>query len=378
MKKINIGSTERGLLFVNSQFKQILKPGSYRFWNLMDSNRIGIFDIAQRPELTEPITKFIAKEWSAELSQELLLVRTSSTEVAAVYAGTKLITIVQPSEQRMFWRGLSEMQVRVVDIKEKYQLLPEMLKDQAIYTDPSVLWVQVPEQSTGLLLENGVVVQELGPGAYGFWRAQRDLNIKVVDGRLTALEINGQELLSKDKVSLRLNVLVSYRVVNAALVYRSLVDYSAEMYRLTQLALRQLVGEKKLDELLENKLLLNSAMLTTLRSELVGYGLEVSAVGVKDIILPGEMRALLNKVVEAEKAAEAQNIRRREETAATRSLLNTARMMENNPILLRLKELESVERVSEKVQSLNVYDGMKGVMTGLVSLTAEYAEAKAK
>jgi hypothetical protein len=67
MKKINIGSTERGLLFVNSQFKQILKPGSYRFWNLMDSNRIGIFDIAQRPELTEPITKFIAKEWSAEL-----------------------------------------------------------------------------------------------------------------------------------------------------------------------------------------------------------------------------------------------------------------------------------------------------------------------
>lgn len=378
MKKINIGSTERGLLFTNNQFKQILLPGSYRLWNLIDSRRIEIVDITQRPELTGAITQFIAKEWSSELSKELFLVRTNSLELALVYAGNKLLAIVQPSEQRLFWRGLNEIRVSLVNIKESYQLTTEMLSDQAIYTDPSMLWVQVPEQSTGLLLENGVVVRELSPGAYGFWRAQRNLNSVIFDGRLNALEISGQELLSKDKVSLRLNVLLSYRVVNAALVYRSLVNYTAEMYRLTQLILRQVVGEKKLDELLENKLLLNSAMLAALRSELSGFGLEVTAVGVKDIILPGEMRALLNKVVEAEKAAEAQNIRRREETAATRSLLNTARMMENNPILLRLKELESVERVSEKVQSLNVYDGMKGIMTGLVSLASENPEMKAK
>ena len=98
------------------------------------------------------------------------------------------------------------------------------------------------------------------------------------------------------------------------------------------------------------------------------FGIEVSRVGVKDIILPGEMRTLFNQVVEAEKAAQAQNIRRREEVAATRSLLNTAKMMENNPLLLRLKELEAVERISDKVEKLTVYDGLKGVMKGLVSL----------
>jgi hypothetical protein len=371
MKIVNIGSTERGLRFANSQFVGVLTPGRYRLWNFLKSERVEIVDIAKSPELKGSIAQFIAKAWSEELSKELLLVRTTSAEVGLVYAGERLMAIVQPSEQRLFWRGLSEMRVSIVSIRESYQLTSEMLADQAIYTDPAVMLVQVPEQATGLLLENGVVVRELSPGAYGFWRAQRSLKSLIFDGRLTALEISGQELLSKDKVSLRLNVLVSYRVANAALVYRSLVDFSAEIYRLAQLTIRQIVGEKTLDELLENKLLLNNAMLASLRAELSGFGLEVAAVGIKDIILPGEMRALLNKVVEAEKAAEAQNIRRREETAATRSLLNTARMMENNPILLRLKELESVERVSEKVQSLNVYDGMKGVMTGLVSLASE-------
>jgi len=84
------------------------------------------------------------------------------------------------------------------------------------------------------------------------------------------------------------------------------------------------------------------------------------------VILPGEMKTILNQVVEAEKVAQANLIRRREETAATRSLLNTARLMEENPTLLRLKELETLEKVTEKVGSLTVYGGLEGVLTKLV------------
>jgi hypothetical protein len=69
------------------------------------------------------------------------------------------------------------------------------------------------------------------------------------------------------------------------------------------------------------------------------------------------VRALLNKVVEAERVAKANLIRRQEETAATRSLLNTARLMENNPILLRLKELESLEKLVEKVGRIDLHAG---------------------
>ena len=84
------------------------------------------------------------------------------------------------------------------------------------------------------------------------------------------------------------------------------------------------------------------------------------------MILPGEMKTILNQVVEAEKVAQANLIRRREETAATRSLLNTARLMEENPTLLRLKELETLEKVTEKVGSLTVYGGLEGVLKNMV------------
>jgi regulator of protease activity HflC (stomatin/prohibitin superfamily) len=84
------------------------------------------------------------------------------------------------------------------------------------------------------------------------------------------------------------------------------------------------------------------------------------------------MRELINKVVEAEKVAQANLIRRREETAATRSLLNTAKLMEDNPTLLRLKELEALERVTEKIGRVDVHassgQGLNAVLDQLVSL----------
>lgn len=85
----------------------------------------------------------------------------------------------------------------------------------------------------------------------------------------------------------------------------------------------------------------------------------------KDVILPGEMKEILNRVVEAEKVAQANLIKRREETAATRSLLNTARLMDENPTLMRLKELETLEKVTAKIDKLTVYGGLEGVPGGV-------------
>ncbi len=91
-------------------------------------------------------------------------------------------------------------------------------------------------------------------------------------------------------------------------------------------------------------------------------------VGVKDIILPGDMKEILGKVVEAEKAAQANVIRRREETNATRSLLNTAKVMEDNPTALRLKELETLEKVTDKVGNISVFGGLDGVLDQMVRI----------
>jgi regulator of protease activity HflC (stomatin/prohibitin superfamily) len=104
------------------------------------------------------------------------------------------------------------------------------------------------------------------------------------------------------------------------------------------------------------------------RSKLAAYGVELDSAGLKDIVLPGEMKTILAQVVEAQKSAEANVIRRREETAATRSLLNTAKVMEDNPTALRLKELETLERVAERIDKISVFGGLDSVLNGLVKL----------
>jgi regulator of protease activity HflC (stomatin/prohibitin superfamily) len=140
------------------------------------------------------------------------------------------------------------------------------------------------------------------------------------------------------------------------------------LYKELQFGLRAAVGTRTLDELLENKSTIDDLVAAHMQRRVSGCGVEVESVGVKDIILPGEMKTILAKVVEAEKAAQANVIRRREETAATRSLLNTAKVMEDNPVALRLKELETLEKVTEKIDKISVFGGLEGVLKDLVKI----------
>src|SRR5690606_24084039 len=141
------------------------------------------------------------------------------------------------------------------------------------------------------------------------------------------------------RVSLRINLSANYQVTDAQQAVLKVKDFAAFIYRELQFGLREVVGDKSLDELLAEKDALNSAIQDGVRAKLSAHGINLLSVGIKDIILPGDMKAILNQVVEAQKEAEANLIKRREETQAMRSLHNTAKMMENNPVLLRLKEL---------------------------------------
>jgi regulator of protease activity HflC (stomatin/prohibitin superfamily) len=142
------------------------------------------------------------------------------------------------------------------------------------------------------------------------------------------------------------------------------------VYKELQFALRAAVGTKSLDELLEDKGAIDRNLAEFVRGRVTPVGIELDSVGVKDIILPGEMKTILARVVEAEKLAQANVIRRREETSATRSLLNTAKVMEDNPVALRLKELETLEKVTEKIDKISVYGGLDGVLKDLVKIRA--------
>jgi regulator of protease activity HflC (stomatin/prohibitin superfamily) len=123
---------------------------------------------------------------------------------------------------------------------------------------------------------------------------------------------------------------------------------------LLQLALREYVGGFTLDELLEKKDGIGQFILNSMAEKAKLLGVELTGAGVRDIILPGEMKDIMNQVLMAEKKAQANVIMRREETASTRSLLNTAKLMEENEMLWKLKEMEYVEKIADKINTISV------------------------
>ena len=140
-------------------------------------------------------------------------------------------------------------------------------------------------------------------------------------------------------------------------VLRQSVNPLQQLYSAWQLSLREYTGGFTLDELLENREKIGTTVLEHVKEKAEAIGYKLISAGARDIILPGEVREIMNRVLLAEKQAQANIIQRREETASTRSLMNTAKLMENNPTLLRLKELESLEKMIEKVQEIKLMGG---------------------
>ncbi len=141
-------------------------------------------------------------------------------------------------------------------------------------------------------------------------------------------------------------------------------DYEKQLYIAMQLVLRAYVGAYTLDELLERKETIADAVFSNVQKDAEKLGIKVLNCGIRDVILTGEMKEIMNQVLVAQKKAQANTITRREETASTRSLLNTAKLMEENEMLLKLKEMEYVEKVADKIGEITV-SGNGGVVKQL-------------
>jgi len=282
----------------------------------------------------------------------------------------RLVGVLPPGARQLYWRGAVDVRVEVRDFSKEYAIDADtarvLVRSLGATSLANVLGVaEVPDTAIGLLIVDGELREVLKAGVTAYWKYARNVRVEQVDLRVQAMEVSGQEILTRDKVSLRVNLTAMWQVTDAVKARATVSNFVDFIYKELQFALREAVGTRTLDELLTDKTALDRAVAAS-AEKLEASGIAVRSVGVKDVILPGEMKTILNQVVEAEKMAQANLIRRREETAATRSLLNTARLMEENPTLLRLKELETLEKVTEKVGSLTVYGGLEGVLKNLV------------
>ncbi len=364
MKVVRINANELGLVFQRGRLVKVLTDGIY----FLGNNQHVEFLIGLNPFSVEAQYK-LAVEANVQLMEHAELISITENEIALVYING-IFTRILNAGSYLFLKNLAEIKFQKIDLSQVE--FPENI-DRAVLSHPLlapfVRSCTVEAYEKGVLLVDGKLQAILEPGTYYFVKNSIVVLMQKTDLRITQLEITGQEILSADKVALRVNAFASYRVVD---VLKALVEnrnFEKHLYVQIQLLLRKYLGSLSLNLLLAAKEKIATEMLEDLRSAAAELGVEISDLGIRDLILPGEVRDIMNKVLIAEKQAEANAIMRREETSTTRSLLNTAKLMEDNAMLYRLKEMEYLEKIADKISNISLH-GNTGVADQLKQLFA--------
>jgi hypothetical protein len=347
--RINTGKI--GLVFKNGDYKEVVTEGAY--W-LFPNEDMYLYDMT-KPFHPSVDLSILLKD--ARLASMLTIVELRDNEIALQYENGNFKHVLSPGRYA-FWKGVTDYSfvkadLSKIDITENIDL--ESMKRKELV--PYLRVAKVESFEKGILFVDNKMSRILEAGEYYFWKNAKEVSVSKVDLRQLQMEVSGQEILTKDKASLRVNFFTQYKVVD---IIKALVDnrdYEKQLYILMQLALREFIGMLSLDELLEKKESISAYVLATLKDKAYNLGVEVRDCGVRDIILPGEVKEIMNQVLVAQKKAEANVIMRREETASTRSLLNTAKLMEENSMLFKLKEMEYVEKIADKINSISLSGG---------------------
>ncbi|MCO8120987.1 slipin family protein [Stieleria sp. TO1_6] len=367
-KKIHVRSYEVGLKFCDGEFAGLLGSGNHFVFTRFGKTKVQV--ISRRdPWITggdagdqlDVIVKSGALVGNAEI------VDLKDDQRALVWIDGRFSRVLGPGLYA-YWTGIRDVRVETVTIANarlEHDELASIVRgaDATRFLDVC----KVDRDHTGVLFIDGRYTDQLGPGLYAFWKDAGDARVVEMDLRESQVDVSGQEILTADKVTLRINAMVTLVVKDARRAVSASDDVRQSIYRETQLALRCALGGRELDAFLSGKDDLIDELEQNVRDRAETLGLEIVAVGIRDVILPGDMKDLMNKVTEAKKAAEANLIARREETAAMRSQANTAKLLADNPTLMRLRELEILEKIAT-AGHMNIVLGEKGLADRVVNL----------
>ncbi|MEM1267534.1 MAG: slipin family protein [Pseudomonadota bacterium] len=364
--RITVQENQRIVVLDKGRFSAILGPGEHRLNTR--KLRMDVHDLGT-PEFTSVLEPALFRARPDLVEAHFTEVRTGMREVAVVRRDGRIYTVLAGEARKVFWTDAGPWEVERFDVEAAPEVPIGLATRLVRMQTPLVASFEVPEGHVGLMTRDGAFERALAAGTHRFWTAGSKREVRLVDTRLRTLDVTGQEIRTADRVTVRVNLAASYRVTDPVRAAGAVKDFAEALHRALQLAFRRTLGALTLDRLLAEKVSVDAEAAERVRAEMAEIGVEVGEIALKDVILPGEMREILNRVVAAEKEAEANVIRRREETNATRSLLNTAKVMAENPVMLRLKELEALESIAARVDRLTIHNGAQGLMSDLVRLS---------
>lgn len=343
-----VADNQRAVLTVDGKATEWLEPGKHYFWQRERTLTVtnyaldGNFAVST-PELRALVPAATATKVEVPARHVAVITR-DGVPVSGAVAG-----------QYVLWQTRAKVAAELHSLEPLFTTLPE--PQWPLFGANFLRPTRVDGWQRGLLYVNGKLEQVLEPGRYGLQVDGREVAVVHMDMREQEVQITGQEVMTSDKVTLRINLVVKFQIVDPVACATQQANLSGALYTEAQMAARRYIAGASVDHLLESRNDASRIMMESVQARADVWGVKLLQIDLKDVVLPGEMKSLLNQVIEAEKRAAANLIMRREETAATRSQANTARMMENNPTLLRLKELETIKEIAGSVQNLTIVAG---------------------
>jgi len=177
----------------------------------------------------------------------------------------------------------------------------------------------IKDTHRGLLYEDGVLVKVLGAGRHKLekerslfdFSERTKVEIVLVDLRARDLTIKGQEILTADKVAIRVSILVQFAVVDPKAALHAVASYEDRLYSDVQLAARRSLAAMTLEEILTNRTRLSEDILRDVKESAASYGVAISRADVKDLVFPGNLQEIMNRVLAAERMSQAQLVEAR-------------------------------------------------------------------
>lgn len=362
--KVIIGDNERGLLYKNGRLIKLLSSGKYHTGanSKIDKYLVGSY-------LSNLNCTFETLTTVKDASESLIFHEVADNEYSLHYLNGNFKSLLLPGRYA-FWKAGGQHEFKKLNrdgLEIGDQVTPFELSKIPVSLYHTV---SVGSHERARLYFDNKFKRMLEPGTYYFWNSKIQVTAENEDMRERQLDINGQEILAADKAGLRINFVIIYKVTDAEKIASVSQNTASYLYTMAQLVLREYVSRYKTDEILENRDKISDEVIAVLREKTRNAYVEIISAGIKDIILPGEISAIMNSVLAAEKKAQANVITRREEVASTRSLLNTAKLLDENETLRHLKELEYLERICEHVGEINV-NGGSDILSRLTELVVK-------
>ncbi|MDR3296367.1 MAG: slipin family protein, partial [Clostridiales Family XIII bacterium] len=331
--KMIISDNERAFLYKNGVFKKLLLPGKHSIQAIFGESAV---KLPAEGKLDFSGMNLPVLQKDDEFEKSVAVAEVPDDRIAVHFVDGRIAGTLKPGTH-VFWDIFKKNTFEVIDVTDPASAgtLPVLYMS---HMPPNYyLKIEIGDGQTGLLFYDGVFQRTLPAGRHYYWNYNTKVSAQTVDTRIQQLDIAGQEILTADRVSLRVNLVCSFQVTDPVRIVGLLKDYKALIYTLMQLVLREFAGKYRFDDLLRQKDSIGGFVLEKLKTREQEFFVTFSDAGVKDIILPGEIRDIMNTVLIAEKSAQASVITRREETAATKSLLDTAKLMDENATLFKLK-----------------------------------------